>query len=210
MRTVEQTPASAYLTGLTEIEESSTGGGNAQEIDIEDSVSQAKDIRKGTPILSKKDTFQQARKTFRDVFRHETLKPTSRLASQFNQAINIDDLNRRTHPYDGMYYAYAEIVYPDEQEQSGVPAATISEWIPEKPLEDSFRTDKGSKKRSRQIVSNSQERIHTKKKDSDKSTHNSRQKAKASKGKAPDIRNYSQVELDYLSKAELEVQRLYF
>ena len=57
MHTVEQTPASVYLTGLTEIEESSTGGGNAQEIDIEDSVSQAKDIRKGTLILSKKDAF---------------------------------------------------------------------------------------------------------------------------------------------------------
>ena len=59
-------------------------------------------------------------------------------------------------------------------------------------------------------MSNSQGKICTKKKDSGKSTHNSRQKAKASKGKAPDIWNYSQVELDYLSKAELEVQRLYF
>ena len=59
-------------------------------------------------------------------------------------------------------------------------------------------------------MSNPQERIHTKKKDSSKSTHNSRQKVKASKGKAPDIWNYSQVELDYFSKAELEVQRLYF
>ena len=57
MYTVEQTLASVYLTELTEIEESSTGGGNTQEIDIEDSVSQAKDIRKGTLILSKKDTF---------------------------------------------------------------------------------------------------------------------------------------------------------
>ena len=59
-------------------------------------------------------------------------------------------------------------------------------------------------------MSNPQERIHTKKKDPSKSTHNSRQKAKASKGKAPDIWNYSQVELDYPSKAESEVQRLYF
>ena len=59
-------------------------------------------------------------------------------------------------------------------------------------------------------MSNLQERIHTKKKDSDKSTHNSRQKAKASKGKAPDIWNYSQVKLDYLSKVKSEVQRLYF
>ena len=109
-----------------------------------------------------------------------------------------------------MYYAYTEIVYSDKQEQSRVLAATISEWILEKLLEDSFRTNKDSKKRSRQIVSNPQERIHTKKKDSGKSTHNSRQKAKASKGKAPDIQNYSQVELDYSSKAELEVQRLYF
>ena len=124
---VEQTLASMYLTRLTEIEESSTKSGNTQEIDIKDSVSQAKDIRKGTLILSKKDMFQQARKTFRDVPRHETLKPTSRLASLFNQAININDLNRRTHLYDGMYYAYAEIVYSDKQEQSGVPAATISE-----------------------------------------------------------------------------------
>ena len=39
MHTVEQTLASAYLTRLTEIEESSTGGRNTQEIDIEDSVS---------------------------------------------------------------------------------------------------------------------------------------------------------------------------
>ena len=210
MCTVEQTPASVYLTRLTEIEESSTGGGNAQEIDIEDSVSQTKDIRKGTLIPSKKDTFQQVRKTFRNVPRHETPKPTSRLASPFNQTIDINNLNRRTHSYDGMYYAYAEIVYSDKQEQSGVPAATISEWIPEKPSEDSFRTDKGSKKRSRQIVSNPQERIHTKKKDLDKSTHNSRQKAKASKGKASDIWNYGQVKLDYPSEAELEVKRLYF
>ena len=90
-----------------------------------------------------------------------------------------------------MYYAYAEIVYSDKQEQSRVPAATISEWIPEKLSEDSSRTDKGSKKRFRQIVSNLQEKIHTKKKDSGKSTHNSRQKAKASKGKALDIWNYS-------------------
>ena len=109
-----------------------------------------------------------------------------------------------------MYYTYTEIVYSDKQEQSRVLAATISEWIPEKPLEDSSRTNKGSKKRSRQIVSNSQERIHTKKKDLSKSTHNSRQKAKASKGKALDIQNYSQVELDHSSKADLEVQRLYF
>ena len=57
MHTVEQTLASVYLTRLTEIEESSTGGRNTQEIDIKDSVSQAKDIRKGTPIFSKKDTF---------------------------------------------------------------------------------------------------------------------------------------------------------
>ena len=57
IHTVEQTSASMYLTRLTEIEESSTRGGNTQEIDIEDSVSQAKDIRKGTPIPSKKDTF---------------------------------------------------------------------------------------------------------------------------------------------------------
>ena len=57
MHTVEQTLASTYLTRLTEIEESSTGGRNTQEIDIEDSVSQAKDIRKRTLILSKKDTF---------------------------------------------------------------------------------------------------------------------------------------------------------
>ena len=114
MCTVEQTPASVYLTGLTEIEESSTGGGNTQEIDIEDSVSQAKDIRKGTPIPPKKDTFQQARKTFRDVPRHETPKPTSRLASPFNQAIDIDNLNRRTHSYNRMYYTYAEIVYLDK------------------------------------------------------------------------------------------------
>ena len=57
MCTVEQTLVSVYLTGLTEIEESSTGGRNTQEIDIEDSVSQAKDIRKGTPIPLKKDTF---------------------------------------------------------------------------------------------------------------------------------------------------------
>ena len=54
---VEQTLASAYFTELTEIEESSTGGRNTQEIDIEDSVSQAKDIRKGTLISSKKDMF---------------------------------------------------------------------------------------------------------------------------------------------------------
>ena len=105
---------SAYLTRLTEIEESSTGGRNTQEIDIEDSVSQAKDIRKGTLILSKKDMFQQARKTFKDIPRHETLKPTSRLASPFNQAIDINNLNRRTHSYDGMYYAYTEIVYSDK------------------------------------------------------------------------------------------------
>ena len=59
-------------------------------------------------------------------------------------------------------------------------------------------------------MSNPQERIHTKKKDSGKSTHNNRQKAKASKGKAPDIQNYSQVELDYPSEAKSEVQRLYF
>ena len=127
MHTVEQTLASVYLTGLTEIEESSTEGRNTQKIDIKDSVSQAKDIRKGTPIPSKKDTFQQARKTFRDIPRHETLKPTSRLASPFNQTIDINNLNRRTHSYDGMYYVYAEIVYLDEQEQSGVPTATISE-----------------------------------------------------------------------------------
>ena len=57
MCTVEQTLASAYLTELTEIEESSTGGRNTQEIDIKDSVSQAKDIKKRTPIPSKKDTF---------------------------------------------------------------------------------------------------------------------------------------------------------
>ena len=57
IHTVKQTPASAYLTRLTEIEESSTEGGNTQEIDIEDSVSQAKDIRKGTLIPLKKDTF---------------------------------------------------------------------------------------------------------------------------------------------------------
>ena len=59
-------------------------------------------------------------------------------------------------------------------------------------------------------MSNSQGKIHTKKKDSGKSTHNNRQKAKASKGKASDIQNYSQVELDYSSKADSEVQRLYF
>ena len=103
MCTVEQTLVSTYLTRLTEIEENSTGGGNAQEIDIEDSVSQVKDIRKGTPIPPKKDTFQQARKTFRDVPRHETPKPPSRLASPFNQTIDINDLNRRTHSYNGMY-----------------------------------------------------------------------------------------------------------
>ena len=57
MCTVEQTLVSMYLTELTEIEEISTGGRNTQEIDIEDSVSQAKDIRKGTLIPSKKDTF---------------------------------------------------------------------------------------------------------------------------------------------------------
>ena len=57
MCTVEQTLASVYLTRLTEIEESSTGGRNTQESDIEDSVSQAKDIRKGTLIPSKRDTF---------------------------------------------------------------------------------------------------------------------------------------------------------
>ena len=57
MCTVEQTLASVYFTRLTEIEESSTESGNTQEIDIEDSVSQAKDIRKGTLILLKKDTF---------------------------------------------------------------------------------------------------------------------------------------------------------
>ena len=57
MHTVEQTPVSTYLTRLTEIEESSTGGRNTQEIDIEDSVSQIKDIKKGTLIPSKKDTF---------------------------------------------------------------------------------------------------------------------------------------------------------
>ena len=59
-------------------------------------------------------------------------------------------------------------------------------------------------------MSNPQKRIHTKKKDPGKSTHNNRQKVKASKGKAPDIWNYSQVKLDYPSKAESEVQRLYF
>ena len=59
-------------------------------------------------------------------------------------------------------------------------------------------------------MSNLQERIHTKKKDLDKSTHNNKQKAKASKGKASDIWNYSQVELDYFSKAKSELQRLYF
>ena len=105
---------STYLTRLTEIEESSTGGRNTQEIDIEDSVSQTKDIRKGTPIPSKKNTFQQAEKTFRDILRHETLKPTSRLASLFNQTIDINNLNRRTHSYNRMYYAYAEIVYSDK------------------------------------------------------------------------------------------------
>ena len=57
MHTVEQTLASVYLTRLTEIEENSTEDRNTQEIDIEDSVSQVKDIRKGTLILSKKDTF---------------------------------------------------------------------------------------------------------------------------------------------------------
>ena len=57
MCTIEQTLVSTYFTELTEIEESSTRGGNAQEIDIKDSVSQAKDIRKGTLILSKDDMF---------------------------------------------------------------------------------------------------------------------------------------------------------
>ena len=59
-------------------------------------------------------------------------------------------------------------------------------------------------------MSNPQERIHTKKKDPGKSTHNNRQKAKASKGKTLDIWNYSQVELDHSSEADSEVQRLYF
>ena len=59
-------------------------------------------------------------------------------------------------------------------------------------------------------MSNLQGKIHTKKKDSDKSVHNNRQKAKASKGKAPDIQNYSQIELDHSSEADSEVQRLYF
>ena len=115
IHTVEQTLASVYLTRLTEIEESSTGGRNTQEIDIEDSVSQAKDIRKGTPIPSKKDMSQQARKTFRDISRHKTLKPLSRLASLFNQTIDIDDLNRRTHSYNGMYQTHTENVYLDKQ-----------------------------------------------------------------------------------------------
>ena len=103
IHTVEQTLASVYFTRLTEIKESSTGDRNTQEIDIEDSVSQVKDIRKGTPISSKKDTFQQTRKTFRDIPRHKTLKPPSRLASPFNQTIDIDDLNSRPHSYNRMY-----------------------------------------------------------------------------------------------------------
>ena len=87
---------------------------------------------------------------------------------------------------------------------------SISEWIPQKLLEDSSEADRGGRERLRQLLSNSQGKIHTKKKDPSKSTHNSRQKVKASKGKALDIQNYSQVELDYFSKAESEVQRLYF
>ena len=87
---------------------------------------------------------------------------------------------------------------------------SISEWIPQKPLKDSPEVDRGGKERLRQLLSNPQGKIHTKKKDSDKSTHNNRQKAKASKGKALDIWNYSQVELDNSSKADSEVQRLYF
>ena len=154
--------------------------------------------------------FQQARKTFRDVPRHKTLKPPSRLASPFNQTIDIDDLNRRTHSYDGMYQTHTENMYSDKQGWFRVLVASISEWIPQKPLEDPSEADRGGRERLRQLLSNSQGKIHTKKKDSGKSTHNNRQKAKVSKGKAPDIQNYGQVELDYSSEADSEVQRLYF
>ena len=57
MYTVEQTLVSVYFTKLTEIENSSTESGNTQETNIEDSISQAKDIRKGTLIPSRRDTF---------------------------------------------------------------------------------------------------------------------------------------------------------
>ena len=57
IHTVKQTLVSTYLTRLTEIEENSTESRNTQEIDIKDSVSQVKDIKKGTLIPLKKDTF---------------------------------------------------------------------------------------------------------------------------------------------------------
>ena len=82
-------------------------------------------------------------------------------------------------------------MYLDKQGWSRVPVASISEWIPQKPSEDSLEANRGGRERLRQLLSNSQGKIHTKKKDLSKSTHNNRQKAKASKGKALDIQNYS-------------------
>ena len=82
-------------------------------------------------------------------------------------------------------------MYLDKQGQFRVPVASISEWIPQKPLEDLSEADRGGRERLRQLLSNLQGKIHTKKKDSSKSIHNNRQKAKASKGKASDIWNYS-------------------
>ena len=53
--------------------------------------------------MHNKDLFQQARKTFKGTKRLDTLIFTSKLVSPFHCTMDIKNLNKRTHKYNGMY-----------------------------------------------------------------------------------------------------------
>ena len=101
-------------------------------------------------------------------------------------------------------------MYLNKQDWFRVLVTSTSKWILQKLLKDSLEANRDSKERLRQLLSDLQGKIHNKKKELNKFIYNNRQKAKASKRKASDIQNYSQIELDYSNKADSEVQKLYF
>ncbi|EJC97493.1 uncharacterized protein FOMMEDRAFT_163101 [Fomitiporia mediterranea MF3/22] len=208
MRTVEQTPASAYLTGLTEVDNSGTESVNAQETGIEDSVSKNKGISKGTTLSLQQETFQKARKTFRNVPRPETPKAMSRLASPFNQGIDIEELNKRTHKYDGMHQEHEGNIDLDTIDPSKLTGDELAKWMYQKVRRRHPEATKGMPKRLEDAPPFESTRPW--KKDPGKPVPSNKKSARANKGKAPDIRNYGQVELDSSSEADSDVQRMYF
>ena len=145
---------------------------------------------------------------------------TSKLVSPFHCTIDIKDLNKRMHKYNGMYQEEEKETLISNKSEFHRNVLKKHKKLPESKRKDAIHTvilsDKEFSTRIWYLLKELQGkpeeelRYSAGKKDSNKSLSNHRKTVRTSKGKALDIKNYGQTLVRDHSKIESVLQRVRF